>query len=55
MNLEIFRGAISAPIFWPFDVKSALFGKVPDAGKDRRRQEKGLAAYETVGQRHPLT
>ena len=23
-----------APIFWPFDVKSQLTGKDPDAGKD---------------------
>ena len=26
-----------APIFWPFDTKSQLIGKDPDAGKEGRR------------------
>ena len=30
-----------APILWPPDVKSWLTGKDPDAGKDRRQEEKG--------------
>ena len=30
-----------APILWPPDVKSRLIGKDPDAGKDRRQEEKG--------------
>ena len=31
---------IEAPILWPCDVKSRLIGKVPDAGKDWRQEEK---------------
>ena len=31
-----------APILWPPDVKSQLIGKDPDAGKDRRQEEKGM-------------
>jgi len=35
-QLRIFIGRIDAeaPILWPPDVKSQLFGKDPDAGKD---------------------
>ena len=29
-----------APILWPSDAKSQLTGKYPDAGKDRRQEEK---------------
>ena len=29
------------PILWPPDAKSWLVGKDPDAGKDRRQEEKG--------------
>ena len=29
------------PILWPPDVKSWLIGKVPDAGKGWRQEEKG--------------
>ena len=29
------------PILWPHRVKSLLIGKDPDAGKDRRQEEKG--------------
>ena len=29
------------PVFWPPDVRSWLFGKDPDAGKDGRQKEKG--------------
>ena len=32
-----------APILWPPDRKSQLIGKDPDAGKDRRQKEKGMA------------
>ena len=35
-------------ILWPPDVKSQLIGKDPDAGKDRRQQEKGAAEDEMV-------
>ena len=31
-----------APTLWPPDVKSQLTGKEPDAGKDWRREEKGM-------------
>ena len=38
INPEIFIGRTDAeaeaPIFWPPDVESRLFGKDPDAGKD---------------------
>ena len=30
-----------APILWPPDTKSRLIRKDPDAGKDRRQEEKG--------------
>ena len=30
----------------PPDLKSQLFGKEPDAGKDRRQKEKGVAEDE---------
>ena len=29
-----------APIHWPPDARSRLIGKDPDAGKDRRQEEK---------------
>ena len=35
--------------FWPPDVKSRLFGKDPDAGKDWRQEEKGMTEDEMVG------
>ena len=38
-----------APMLWPPDEKSWLFGKDPDAGKDWRREEKGMTEDETVG------
>ena len=31
-----------APILWPADVKSRLFGKDPDARKDWRQEEKRM-------------
>ena len=42
------------PILWPPDVKSWLIWKDPDAGKDRRREEKGMKEDETVGWHHWL-
>ena len=42
-----------APICWPPDVKSQLFGKASDAGKDRR-QEKGTTEDKMVGWHHQL-
>ena len=42
------------PIFWLLDVKNWLFGKDLDAGKDWRREEKGMPEDETVGWYHQL-
>ena len=35
-----------APILWPPDLKSWLFGKDPDAGKDWRQKEKAVTEDE---------
>ena len=43
-----------APILWPPDAKSPLIGKVPDAGKDWRQEEKGTAENEMAGWHHRL-
>ena len=43
-----------APIFWPFDVKSRLIGKDPDAEKDWKQEEKGSKENEMVGWHHLL-
>ena len=37
------------PILWPPDGKNWLTGKDPDAGKDRRQEEKGMTEDEMVG------
>ena len=37
------------PIFWPPDAKSWLIGKDPDAGKDWRREEKGMTEGKVAG------
>ena len=39
---------------WPPDVKNGLIGKDPDAGKDRRQEEKGTTEDEMVGWHHQL-
>ena len=41
-------------ILWPPDVKSWLIGKDPDAGKDRREEEKAMTEDEMVGWHHRL-
>ena len=41
-------------ILWPPDVKNWLTRKDPDAGKDWRREEKGLTEDEMVGWHHLL-
>ena len=41
------------PILWPPDV-NWLTGKDPDAGKDRRREEKGMTKDEMAGWHHRL-
>ena len=38
-----------APILWPHDVKNWFIGKDPDAGKDRRQEDKGTTEDEMVG------
>ena len=42
------------PILWPPDVKSGLFWKDPDAGKDWRQEEKGTTEDEMAGWHHWL-
>ena len=39
-------------ILWPLYAKSQLTGKDPDAGKDRRQEEKGVTEDEMVGWHH---
>jgi len=41
-----------APILWAPDAKSQLIGRDPDAGKDWRKKEKGVAEDEMVGWHH---
>ena len=36
------------PILWPPDVKNGLIGKGPDAGKDWRQEQKGMAEDKVV-------
>ena len=43
-----------APILWTPDAESQLTVKDPDAGKDWRQEEKGLAEEEMVGWHHRL-
>ena len=43
-----------APILWPPDAKNWLIGKDPDAGKDWKREEKGLTEDEMVRWHHWL-
>ena len=42
------------PILWPPDVKIWVIWKDPDAGKDWRREEKGMTENEMVGWHHWL-
>ena len=41
-------------IIWTPDVKNRLIGKDPNAGKDRRQEEKGMTEDEMVGWHHQL-
>ena len=43
-----------APILWPPDAKSRLIRKDPEAGRDWRHKEKGVAVDEIVRQHHRL-
>ena len=45
---------VEAPILWPPDAKSQLTGKNPDAGKDRRQEEKGMTEDEMARWHHRL-
>ena len=45
---------VETPILWPPDAKNWLIGKDPDAGKDRRQEEKGMTEDEMVGWHHWL-
>ena len=40
------------PILWPPDAKNWLIGKDPDAGKDWRREKKGMIEDEMAGWHH---
>ena len=42
------------PILWPPDVKNLLIWEDPDAGKDWRREEKGMTEDDMVGWHHWL-
>ena len=42
------------PIIWPPDAKNWLTGKLPDAEKDWRQEEKGTTEDETVGWHNQL-
>ena len=42
------------PILWPPDAKRQLIWKDPDAGKDWRREEKGMTEDEMIGWHHQL-
>ena len=44
-----------ALILWPPDMKSWLFAKDPDAGKNWRQEEKGMTEDEMVGWHHWLS
>ena len=48
------RTDAEAPIFWPPDAKSPLFGKDPDAGKDWGQEGKGVIEDEMIGWHHRL-
>ena len=54
----IFMGRTDAeaetPILWPPDAKSWLIWRGSEAGKDWRREEKGMTEDETVGWHHSL-
>ena len=45
---------LDTPVLWPPDVKNWLTRKDPDAGKDWRREEKGMTEDEMVGWHHWL-
>ena len=54
----VFNGRTDAEaetlILWSPDVKNWLIWKDPDAGKDRRQEEKGTTEDEMIGWHHRL-
>ena len=42
------------PILWPPRMKSLLFGKVSDAGRDWGQEEKGMTEDKMAGWHHRL-
>ena len=53
-SLEGLMLKLKFPILWPPDVKCWLNGKDPDAGKDRKQEEKGTTEDKIVGWHHQL-
>ena len=53
-SLEGLMLKLKLQYFWPPDAKNWLTGKDPDAGKDRRQEEKGMTEDEMVGWHHWL-
>ena len=56
-NISQVPSALNVPfeiIYYKNDAKSWLIGKDPDAGKDRRQEEKGMTEDEMVGWHHRL-
>ena len=43
---------VETPILWPSGANNQLIGKDPDAGKDRRQEEKGTTEDKMVGWHH---
>ena len=43
---------VETPILWPPDAKNWLIRQDPDAGKDRRWEEKGMTEDEMFGWHH---
>ena len=54
LNIERTDAEAEASILWPVDAKNWLIWKDPDAGKDWRREEKGMREEEIVGWHHWL-
>ena len=53
-SLEGLMLKLKLPILWPPDAKNWLIGKDPNAGKDRKQEEKGMTEDEMVGWHHQL-
>ena len=48
------RTDAEALIHWPLGAKCWLLGKNPDAGKDKRQEEKGMTENKMAGWHHRL-